>query len=99
MQNIIAWVAIGCAILCIVVYAILTLSPVVLAWKKYKAPAKPPAGRPTLGPVQISFPDLVKAFASLVDALAKAGPGLWSLIGSMLFLLIASLAAGVFSAT
>jgi hypothetical protein len=43
------------------------------------------------------MPDLVNAFAALAEALAKAGPALWSLIGSLLFFLIAALAAVVFS--
>ena len=39
--------------------------------------------------------ELVKAIATLVEGLVKAGPALWSLIGSLLFLLIACAAAGV----
>ena len=39
--------------------------------------------------------DLLKALASLTDSLVKAGPALWSLIGSILFLLVASIAAGL----
>jgi hypothetical protein len=39
----------------------------------------------------------MSAVATLTEALAKAGPALWSLIGSLLFLLIAGMAAGVFA--
>jgi hypothetical protein len=38
--------------------------------------------------------ELIKAMASLTEALVKAGPALWSLIGTVLLLLIASVSAG-----
>lgn len=48
-----------------------------------------PAG-PTAGQVA----DIIKAFATLSTNLLKAGPALYSMIGSALFLLIAAIAAG-----
>lgn len=39
--------------------------------------------------------EILKGAASLVDSLAKVGPALWSLIGSILFLTIAAMAAGL----
>ena len=51
----------------------------------------------TVSPVSTrDIAELLKALASLADSLAKAGPALWSLIASVLYLLIAALAAGVF---
>jgi hypothetical protein len=41
--------------------------------------------------------ELAKALAALVDSLVKAGPALWSMIGSLLFLMVACTAAGVFT--
>lgn len=39
--------------------------------------------------------DLVKALTSLTDGLAKAGPALWALIASVLYLSVAAVAAGI----
>ena len=39
--------------------------------------------------------EMIKALATLTDSLLKSGPALWSMIGAVLFLLIACLAAGV----
>lgn len=39
--------------------------------------------------------DLVKALSSLTGSLAKAGPALWALVGSVLFLLIAAVSTGI----
>jgi len=50
-----------------------------------------------VGPTPAQVAEMVKALATLSQALVKAGPALWSMIGSALFLLIATLAAGVFS--
>lgn len=48
----------------------------------------------SMSPPQVA--ELAKALAALVDSLVKAGPALWSMIGSLLFLLVACTAAGVF---
>lgn len=53
-------------------------------------------GLEATAPTLADAAELVKAFASLTDSLAKAGPALWSLLGSALFLLIACVAAGAF---
>ena len=97
MQKHIVDVAIVFASLCFILYVVLTLAPL-FAGRPDKAADKPPPGTQTLGPVPATvLPDLVNALAALTEALAKAGPALWSLIGSLLFFLIGALAAGVFS--
>lgn len=53
------------------------------------------AGDATTGVTSAEAADLIKALATLTDSLLKSGPALWSLIGAVLFLLIAGLAAGV----
>ena len=100
MQNIISWVAVGCAIASFAVYLVLTFRIIPDPRDKtdktvheLAARTKELAGPPSAK----DFAELVKALASLVDSLVKAGPALWSLIGSMLFLLIAAAAARVFS--
>lgn len=50
-------------------------------------------------PIPVTAADvaaLLEAVAKLGDALIKAGPALWRLLASVLFLLIAALSAGVF---
>jgi hypothetical protein len=104
MQHTLFWAAIGGAGLCFVIYCVLTLAPVFLARKEHREIlAKAAADRAAAGErslVAVSPKDigeLVKAFASLVDSMVKAGPALWALIGSMLFLMIAAFAAGMFT--
>jgi len=96
MQKLIVDVAIAGAIACLVVYVVLTLAPVILAWVKYKSTHKPAGKRTLTAGAMTGIADVVKAFASLVENLAKAGPAMTALIGSMLFLLIATAAAGLF---
>ena len=50
--------------------------------------------RAVTAPTPTQVADLLKALGSLTESLVKAGPALWSLIGSALFLLIAAIAAG-----
>lgn len=96
-QKLIVDAALVFASMCFLVYVVLSLAPVILAWKEHKRARKSSRGADALAaPVPIDFAGLVKAFATLVDSLVKAGPALWALIGSMLFLLIAGFAAGVF---
>jgi hypothetical protein len=96
MQKLIVEAALVFASLCFLLYFVLVLAPL-FAGKPHKAARKPPPGE-ALAPVPAAvMPDLVNAFAALAEALAKAGPALWSLIGSLLFFLIAALAAVVFS--
>jgi Na+-transporting methylmalonyl-CoA/oxaloacetate decarboxylase gamma subunit len=97
MQKHIVDVAIIFASLCFFLYFVLTLAPLFVR-KPEKPARKPPPGAEAIAPVPATvLTDLVKAFAALVEALAKAGPALWSLIGSLLFFLIGALAGGVFS--
>jgi hypothetical protein len=100
MQEIIATVAVICGGVCFLVYLALTLN-----WIKPAAQRKVEEGfdqalnakRAITGMSAKDLAELVKALASLTDSLVKAGPALWSLIGSALFLLIATAAVGVFS--
>lgn len=97
MQNEIAEVAIRFATVCFILYVILVLAPL-LPKKAEKTTTK--RGRTEKGLVAGSISEvsgLVSAVATLTEALAKAGPALWSLIGSLLFLLIAGMAGGVFA--
>ena len=95
MQNEIAVVAIRFAVVCFALYVILTLAP--LFQKKEESDDKGGRGHENIAAGTIpAVSELVNALAALAEALAKAGPALWSLIGSILFLLIAAMAAGVF---
>lgn len=47
-----------------------------------------------VAPTPAEVAELVKALATFSESLMKAGPRLWTLIGSILFLLIAAIAAG-----
>jgi len=88
-------VAIAGAISCLGIYIGLSLTAIILAFRKARAEDQQ-AGD---GKKNISLADpadFVVAIGKLVEALAKAGPVLWALIGSMLFLLIAAFAAGLF---
>jgi hypothetical protein len=86
------------ASLCFFLYFVLTVAPLFLARKQYKEDRAAAATRDNLAvPAPIDISGLVKAFAALVEGLVKAGPALWALIGSMLFLLIAGFAAGLFT--
>lgn len=99
MQNIISWAAIVGAGVCLLVYLGLTLKVITDRRDKVDPTVQALASQaktlkqPTVG----DLAELVKQLAALVDSLVKAGPALWALIGSLLFLLIGAVAAGVFS--
>jgi uncharacterized membrane protein len=97
VKDLIPGAALLFAVLCFALYVVLTLAPLRLARKEYSERQAKSAANKELAPPGIGFADLVTAFAALVEGLAKAGPALWALIGSMLFLLIAGFAAGVFT--
>jgi hypothetical protein len=85
------------ASLCFLLYFLLTLAPF-FARSPGKRANKPPPGAEGFAPVSAAVvSDMVNALAALAEALAKAGPALWALIGSLLFFLIGAMAAGVFS--
>ena len=95
MKNDIANVALAFAISCFILYVVVTVVPLF---------AKPNVGgeggaerheRETLIGMGV-VTDAVNAMVALAEALAKAGPGLSALIGSILFLLIAAMASGLF---
>lgn len=96
MQRCIFGVAIIGATSCLVVYVALSLTPIILAFRKARAEAKHADNKAGANETLIDPVPFVDAIAKLVDSLAKAGPVLQALIGSMLFLLIAAFAAGLF---
>ena len=99
MQEAIAVVAIGCAILSFLVYLAFSYKAVTSeANKKVEESLRDAVGsvKEFTPPTAKEVAELVKGLASLAESLVKAGPALWSMIGSALFLLIAALAAGVF---
>jgi hypothetical protein len=96
MREAIAYVAIGCGILSFLVY-------LAFSWKAVTSKKVEKDLRETVAsvrgmgaPTVEQLAEVLKALASLAESLVKAGPALWAMIGSALFLLIASLAAGVF---
>ena len=99
MLDLISRVSIGCALACFIIYIVLALKLVPDPREKLDETVEQLPGH--VQSLRMAdpkeFAELVKALASLVDSLVKAGPALWSLIGSMLFLLIAALAAGAFT--
>jgi hypothetical protein len=97
MQTVISVVALGCAILSFVVFLVVTLRQIPDARSKADQAVRALAGsgQSFTGVSAKDVAELVKALASLADSLVKAGPALWSLMGSLLFLLIAALAAGL----
>jgi len=99
MQVAVGVVAIGCALLSFLVYLVLSLRrPAAEAAAKsaHDTADLVRARAAAVTPAEVT--ELVKALASLGESLAKAGPALWSMIGSVLFLLIAAIAAGVLQA-
>ena len=99
MQTWIVGVAIAGAIACLLIYIGLSLTAIVLAFRKARAEEQQADGG-TSKNKKVALVDpavLIEAIGKLVEALAKAGPVLWALIGSMLFLLIAAFAAGLFA--
>jgi flagellar basal body-associated protein FliL len=95
LATIIAVIAILFACGCFIVYLVVTLKHVPAAQEKADQTVRQLNPAAVAGVSAKEIAELVKALASLAEALAKAGPALWSLIGSVLFLLIAALAAGL----
>jgi hypothetical protein len=97
LQNTIAVLAIGFSFVSFLAYLALTLgfakTPGGGAAEDVRQAVRTQAQVQGASPAQVA--ELVKALATLAESLAKAGPALWSLIGSILFLLIAAVAAGV----
>jgi len=94
-------VAIGSAALCLLAYLVLIWKAIQAASKADKAAgdvaAKVAEERSVAAAIPVDLSDLVKSLATLVESLVKGGPALWSLIGSLLFLVIAGFAAGIFT--
>lgn len=73
-----------------------------LGWVKSQAHQNPGDVREAMSTVRakaaVATPqevaDLINALSALADSLAKAGPALWSMIGSIAFLVVAWAAAG-----
>lgn len=96
MPHVLFWVAIICAAICVGLYVYLTVKVIPAASKETSKAIRDiaPSTR-SEGVSAQDFAELIKAIASLVEQLVKAGPALWALVGSMVFLLIAALAAGL----
>jgi hypothetical protein len=97
MKETIAWTAIGGAVVCLVVYFALSMSALVAAFMNAGKIARSSRSTASGNQRKALWSEIIKELPPLIDSLAKAGPAFWSLVGSMLFLLIAALAAGVFS--
>lgn len=100
LQDIRVTIAVTAVVLCVLSFVI-HLAGSVVAISKQAAKDNPRAlmGGVNIDAAPVPMPDateFLKAVAALVDSLAKAGPALWSMIGSLLFLLIACLAVGIF---
>lgn len=93
MDKEIAALAMRFATVCFVLYVILVLVPI-FSKPKDAAGSDDEGTKRGLSGAEVSA--MVNAVATLAEALAKAGPALWSLIGSILFLLIAGMASGIF---
>jgi hypothetical protein len=98
MQTAIVVAAIIGALVSLAIYIGLSVTFVILALRKSRVEDQPAGdGAAKVKPIAFVNPaEFVEAIGKLVEALAKAGPALWALIGSMLFLLIAAFAAGLF---
>lgn len=101
LKEVIAELALLFAVVSFVVHVAYSMG-----WKKTSAQIAEPEVRSALAAVKEApagaspqqVIDLVNATATLADNLAKAGPALWTMIGAVLFLLVACFAAGVFPA-
>ena len=98
IQTAIQVAALGGAIGCFIVFWVVSLKQIAAAQKTTtEAADRINRGEmDSMDPVTIAqVGEILKAIASLAESLAKAGPALWSLIGSLLFLLIAAMSAGL----
>ena len=96
MKDAIQLVALAGAIGCFLVYLVVTLRQIPKAQQTTSDAAermKLTDGVTSVTAEQVA--EIINALASLAESLAKAGPALWSLIGSLLFLLIAAMSAGL----
>jgi len=98
MLEILFGVAIAGAALCLVAFLWLMYKATQAASKADKAASEVASkvGDKAFAAVPLDLGDLVKSLATLAESLVKGGPALWSLIGSLLFLVIAGFAAGLF---
>lgn len=98
MQIVVVMVAAGCGVIAFLIYLAISLN-VLKSDEQEKAKEGATEAVRSLRAVDVPTPaevaELIKALATLSDSLVKAGPALWSLLGSILFLLIAAIAAGL----
>ena len=101
MLDLISAVAILGSIACLVAFLILALKKVPDATARaHEQINELKASNQQLAGASVKdLAELVKALATFAEALVKAGPAFWSLMGSLLFLLIAALAAGAFTSS
>jgi hypothetical protein len=96
MQDIVTITALVMGGLCFALFLWLSLTAQSAAQSQ---PARQMADKANgLAPVTVGeLTDLIKALTGFTDSLAKAGPSLTTLIGSILFLAIAAIASGAIS--
>jgi hypothetical protein len=100
LQATIVITALVCAVLCFAIYFFVSIE-----WLKPAAKSKAEQGADHAFTAVKSFTpasaadlaEVLKGAASLVDSLAKVGPALWALIGSILLLVVAATAAQLLS--
>ena len=98
MQDAISVVAIICSMVCLGTFLALALKKVPDAAERADQRVQQLAQAKQFAEVDPKdLAEIIKGLASLAEALVKAGPAFWSLMGSLLFLVIAAAAAGVFS--
>ena len=98
MKDAISTVAILCAIVCLGAFLALAFKKIPAATERADQRVAELTQAAKFADVSAKdFAEIVKGLASLAEALVKAGPAFWSLIGSLLLLLIAAAAAGVFA--
>ena len=102
MRGVVAAVAAACGAISFGTWILMLLRPperaaakaVETAAEALKAAAGPQEGELPLAASPDIITGVAQALSSLVESLNKAGPALWSLIGSILFLLVAAVSAG-----
>lgn len=100
VQDGIAIVGTVAAIVCFIVYILITtnvITPDSNDQLKQNSDEALNQARSLTGPTSADIASVIQSLAALSQALAKAGPALWSLIASILFLFVASVASGAIS--
>lgn len=97
MQTVIPVVAILCAIGCLAVFAVVILRLMPAARERADNTAKrlTESNKSLASAPAPQLAEVLRATASLSDSMVKTSPASWSLIGALLFLLIAAFSSGL----